>query len=177
MRRRLVLARRGGGTRLVHARFAAISVRAAFLAGMWVGLILGVVIGAILGALLVWFAGTVLDWQRDLGFTLGITRALLPFGDQIAALRWISATWWAVVPAGALAFGLLGAAIAGSIGALLAAAYNRTPRHAGVLLEVADLRKLQAPAPATSSEPSATAGDPEPGPASRTPSAAVDHDA
>ena len=113
----MLLGRRARGTRLIHGRFAAISVRASFLAGLWVGLILGVVMGAILGALLVWFAGTVLSWQRDLGFTLGITRALLPFGDQIAALRWISATWWAVVPAGALAFGLLGAAVAGSIGA------------------------------------------------------------
>ena len=121
---------------LVQGRFAAISVRAAFLTGMWVGLILGVVMGALLGALLVWFAGTLLDWQRDLGFTLGITRALLPFGDQIAALRWISATWWAIVPAGALTIGALGALISGSIGALLAAAYNRSPRHAGVLLQI-----------------------------------------
>ena len=148
------LGRRARGTRLIHGRFAAISVRASFLAGMWVGLILGVVMGAILGALLVWFAGTVLSWQRDLGFTLGITRALLPFGDQIAALRWISATWWAVVPAGALAFGLLGAAVAGSIGALLAAAYNRTPRHAGVLLEIADARELPPEAqPAAAGDP------------------------
>ena len=121
---------------LVQGRFAAISVRAAFLTGMWVGLILGVVMGALLGALLVWFAGTLLDWQRDLGFTLGITRALLPFGDQIAALRWISVTWWAIVPGGALAIGLLGALVSGSIGALLAAAYNRSPRHAGVLLQI-----------------------------------------
>jgi hypothetical protein len=121
---------------LVHGRVAAVSVRAAFLAGMWVGLILGVVLGAIGGALLVWFAGTVLDWQRDLGFTLGITRALLPFGDQIAALRWISVTWWAIVPAGALVIGVLGALVSGSIGALLAAVYNRSPRHAGVLLQI-----------------------------------------
>lgn len=121
---------------LVHGRFAAVSVRASFLAGMWVGLILGVVAGALLGALLVWFAGTILDWQRDLGFTLGITRALLPFGDQIAALRWISVTWWAVVPAGALIVGALSALVSGSIGALLAAVYNRSPRHAGVLLEL-----------------------------------------
>lgn len=121
---------------LVHGRFAAVSVRAAFLAGMWVGLILGVVMGALLGALLVWFAGTVLDWQRDLGFTLGITRALLPFGDQIAALRWISVTWWAIVPAGAVVIGILGALVSGSIGALLAAVYNRSPRHAGVLLHI-----------------------------------------
>jgi hypothetical protein len=153
--------------RLVHGRFAAVSVRAAFLAGMWVGLVLGLVIGAILGALLVWLSGTMLDWQRDLGFTLGITRALLPFGDQIAALRWLSATWWAVVPAGALIFGLLGAAVAGSIAALLAAAYNRTPRHAGVLLELTDPRELEA-----SARPVLRLADQEPSaPADRQPSA------
>lgn len=137
---------------LVHGRFAAVSVRAAFLAGMWVGLILGVVGGAIIGALFVWFAGTVLDWQRDLGFTLGITRALLPFGDQIAALRWISGTWWAVVPAAALVIGILGAAVSGSIGALLAAAYNRSPRHAGVLLQIAEPDEIKA---ATEAQPDA----------------------
>ncbi|HET9878640.1 MAG TPA: hypothetical protein VFQ81_04975 [Candidatus Limnocylindria bacterium] len=123
---------------LVHGRLAAVSVRASFGAGAWVGFALGVVAGAIAGALLVWFAGTVLDWQRDLGFTLGVTRRLLPFGDQIAALRWLSGTWWAVIPASAVAVGLLGALVGGFIGGLLAAAYNRSPRHASVVVELPD---------------------------------------
>lgn len=123
---------------LVHGRLAAVSVRASFGAGAWVGFALGVVAGAIAGALLVWFAGTVLDWQRDLGFTLGVTRRLLPFGDQIAALRWLSGTWWAVIPASAVAVGLLGAMVGGFIGGLLAAAYNRSPRHASVVVELPD---------------------------------------
>ena len=76
--------------------------------------------------------------SRDLGFTLGVTRRLLPFGDQIAALRWLSGTWWAVIPASAVAVGLLGALVGGFIGGLLAAAYNRSPRHASVVVELPD---------------------------------------
>ena len=132
---------------LVHGRLAAVSVRSSFGAGAWVGFALGVVAGAIAGALLVWFAGTVLDWQRDLGFTLGVTRRLLPFGDQVAALRWLSGTWWAVIPASAVAVGLLGALVGGLIGGLLAAAYNRSPRHASVVVELPDgADALDAPA-------------------------------
>lgn len=124
--------------RLVHGRLAAISVRASFGAGVWVGAALGLVIGAGLGAVLVWFTGSVLDWQRELGFTLGIARTLLPFGDQIAALRWISSSWWLVIPGVALATAALAGAVGGLIGALLAAAYNRSPRHAAVVVELPD---------------------------------------
>ena len=73
--------------RLVRGRLAAVSVRASFGAGMWVGITLGLVIGSILGALLAWSAGTILGWQRDLAFTLGVARSLLPLGDQVGALR------------------------------------------------------------------------------------------
>lgn len=124
--------------KLVHGRLAAISVRASFGAGVWVGAALGLVIGALLGAVLVWLTGSVLDWQRELGFTLGIARTLLPFGDQIAALRWISSTWWLVIPAVALAAAVVSGLVGGIIGALLAAAYNRSPRHASVVVELPD---------------------------------------
>jgi hypothetical protein len=124
--------------KLLHGRLAAISVRASFFAGMWVGAALGVVIGALLGAFLVWLTGAVLAWQRELGFTLGIARTLLPFGDQIAALRWISTNWWLVIPAVALASAVASGLVGGVIGALLAAAYNRSPRHASVVVEVPD---------------------------------------
>jgi hypothetical protein len=122
--------------RVVRGRLAAVSVRAAFSAGMWVGFVLGVVAGSFIGVLIVWLAGTILDWQRDLGFTLGVARALLPLGDQIGALRWISISWWAVIPVSALVVGLVVAVMFGFAAALLAAAYNRTPRHAGVLVEL-----------------------------------------
>ena len=124
--------------RLIRGRLAGVSVRASFLAGMWVGLTSGVVIGAVVGALLVWFAGTVLEWQRDLAFTLGVARTLLPLGDQVGALRWMSSTWYLVIPAVAVAVAMLLALFVGLIGALLAAAYNRSPRHADVVVELPD---------------------------------------
>lgn len=124
--------------RLVHGRLAAVSVRATFTAGLWVGLTIGVVIGAVAGALLVWFAGTVLEWQRELAFTLGVARTLLPLGDQVGALRWISSTWYLVIPVVAVAVALVLALFGGLIGALLAAAYNRSPRHAAVVVELPD---------------------------------------
>lgn len=124
--------------RLVQGRLAAVSVRASFGAGMWVGSALGLVIGSGIGAVLVWFTGSVLDWQRELGFTLGIARSLLPFGDQIGALRWISSSWWLVIPAAALVSAVVAGLVGGMIGALLAAAYNRSPRHATVAVEMPD---------------------------------------
>lgn len=122
--------------KIVHGRLAGISVRASFGAGFWVGMALGIVIGSVLGALLAWFAGAVLDWQRELGLTLGVARTLLPFGDQIGALRWISTIWWAVIPLAGLAVGIVAGVIGGLIGGLLAASYNRSPRHASVVVEL-----------------------------------------
>ncbi len=122
--------------RQVQGRLAAVSVRASFGAGVWVGLVIGLVLGAILGALMTWLAGTVLQWQRDLAFTLGVARTLLPLGDQVEALRRISSGWYLVIPAAAVVVGLLVAVIGGLIGALLAAAYNRSPRHAAVIVEL-----------------------------------------
>lgn len=124
--------------RLIRGRLAGVSVRASFLAGMWVGVTAGLVIGAILGALLVWFAGTVLEWQRDLAFTLGVARTLLPLGDQVGALRWVASTWFIVIPAVAVGVAVVTALFVGLIGALLAAAYNRSPRHADVVVELPD---------------------------------------
>lgn len=122
--------------RLVRGRLAAVSVRATFGAGMWVGLMVGLVLGAILGALLSWSADTVLSWQRELAFTLGVARTLLPLGDQVGALRWIATTWYLVVPIAAVVTALVVGVIGGLIGALLAAVYNRSPRHAAVVVEL-----------------------------------------
>jgi hypothetical protein len=124
--------------RLVRGRLAGVSVRASFGAGMWVGLTVGIVLGTVLGALVSWFAGTVLAWQRELAFTLGVARALLPFGDQVEALRWISSSWYLVVPIVGVAVALVVGVVGGLIGALLAAAYNRSPRHASVVVELPD---------------------------------------
>lgn len=124
--------------RLVRGRLAGVSVRASFGAGMWVGITLGLVAGSILGALLAWMAGTILSWQRDLAFTLGVARTLLPLGDQVAALRWISTTWYLVIPAVAVAVAIVAGLVGGLVGALMAAAYNRSPRHAAVIVELPD---------------------------------------
>jgi hypothetical protein len=123
---------------LVRGRLAAVSVRASAVAGVWVGLSLGIVAGSIGGAILSWGAGTILGWQRDLAFTLGVTRSLLPLGDQVAALRWLSTSWFIVVPATAIVVALIAGLIGGLIGALLAAVYNRSPRHATVVVEIPD---------------------------------------
>jgi uncharacterized membrane-anchored protein YhcB (DUF1043 family) len=122
--------------RLVRGRLAAVSVRASFGAGVWVGGTLGLVIGAVLGAILAWFVGTLLEWQRDLAFTLGVARALLPLGDQVGALRWISSTWYLVIPATAVLVALIAGLVGGLIGAIIAAGYNRSPRHAAVVVEL-----------------------------------------
>lgn len=135
--------------RHLRGRLAAVSVRASFGAGAWVGFAIGVIIGALLGAVLSWFAGAVLDWQRELGITLGVTRSLLPFGDQIPALRWVSTNWLLVVPLAAIGTGVVSALVGGFIGGLVAAAYNRSPRHASVVVELpedeAEDRELSMP--------------------------------
>ena len=125
--------------RLVRGRLAAVSVRASFVAGVWVGVSLGLVIGAIAGAILAWGAGAVLGWQRDLAFTLGVARSLLPLGDQVGALRWLSSTWWLGISGAAIIVAVVAGTIGGLIGALLAAVYNRSPRHATVVVEIPDL--------------------------------------
>jgi len=124
--------------KLLRGRLAGVSVRASFAAGMWVGAMLGLFIGAVLGALLVWFTGAILDWQRELGFTLGIARTLLPFGDQIGVLRWLGANWWIVIPAAAIVWAATSAVVGGVVSGLLAVAYNRSPRHASVLIEISE---------------------------------------
>jgi hypothetical protein len=133
------------GTRPVRGRLSAVSIRASVGAGAWVGFSLGLVAGVLLGAVAVWFAGAMLDWQRDLAFTFGVTRRLLPFGDQIGLLRDMQARWWLVIPAIGLAVGALGGMVGSLLGGILGAAYNRSPRHALVIVE---LPKDVAPGPA-----------------------------
>jgi hypothetical protein len=133
--------------RFARGRLAAVSVRASFGAGLWVGAMVGLVLGAMLGAVLAWFAGTMLDWQRDLAFTLGVARTLLPLGDQVALLRWVSVNWILIVPAVALGVAALTGLVGGLIGALMAASYNRSPRHAAVVVELPDEGEELGPEP------------------------------
>ncbi len=126
------------GTRPVRGRLAAVSVRAALAAGAWVGLALGLVLGALTGAALVWFSGAVVDWQRDLAFTLGVARRLLPFGDQLNLLRDIEAQWWIAIPIVAIVVAAVAAAIGALLAGIFAALYNRSPRHALIIVELPD---------------------------------------
>jgi hypothetical protein len=139
--------------RAVRGRLAAVSVRASMGAGAWVGFALGLVTGMLLGGALVWFAGALLDWQRDLAFTFGVARRLLPFGDQLGLLRDIQSRWWLVVPVSGFAVALLGMFVGALLGGILGAAYNRSPRHALVVVE---LPRQVAP-PVATAQPTAAA--------------------
>jgi hypothetical protein len=152
--------------RAVRGRLAAVSVRASVGAGAWVGFALGLVLGALIGGAVVWFAGAVLDWQRDLAFTFGVARRLLPFGDQLGLLRDVGARWWLVVPATGLIVGAIGALVGALLGGILAAAYNRSPRHALVVVELPRQVSPAASAVAQQTEPPpAVATGSEPAPA------------
>jgi hypothetical protein len=126
------------GTRAVRGRLAGVSVRASVAAGAWVGFALGIVLGAVVGALIVWFAGAVVDWQRDLAFTLGVARRLLPFGDQLSLLREVQTRWWLVIPVVALVIAAVTTATGALLAGIFAALYNRSPRHAVVIVELPD---------------------------------------
>ena len=132
----------------VSGRVVAVSVRAAIIAGGWIGFALGLVagcvlgmglaFGGVLGATLAWFAGAILSWQRDLSLTLGVTEQLLPFGSQVPVLERVQADWFIVVPFAGLLVGLFAALVGGLIGGLVAASYNRSPFGVQVLVEVPD---------------------------------------
>jgi hypothetical protein len=109
------------------------------------GFVGGLFVGCVLGALLAWFAGAVIDWHRQLGFTLGVTEDLLPLGEQIGVLQAISDLWWLVVPVTGLAIGLLNALVGLLAGGLTAGLFNRFTQ--GVLLDV-EVAAEVAPAPA-----------------------------
>ncbi|HET9847425.1 MAG TPA: hypothetical protein VFR68_02575 [Candidatus Dormibacteraeota bacterium] len=122
----------------VSGRVVALSIRAAIIAGAWIGFGLGIVTGAVLGAALAWFAGAILSWQRDLSLTLGVTEQLLPFGNQIPVLQRIQTSWFIVVPFAGLLVGLFAALVGGLIGGLVAVSYNRSPFGVEVVVEVPD---------------------------------------
>lgn len=118
-----------GPPSLLEGEIVHVPLRQAAAAGAFGGLVVGGFIGSLIGALVAWLAGAVIDWQRDLAFTLGVARRLLPFGDQVAFLRWIDATWFVVIPTVALALALVAALFGGTLGLLVGAAYNRSRRH------------------------------------------------
>jgi hypothetical protein len=94
---------------MVNDFLVRLSIRSAMFAGAITGFVFGLFAGVTLGAIISWFAGAIVDWQSQLGFSLGVTQQLLPLGDQVESLDTIADRWFLVIPAvGALA-GVLGA--------------------------------------------------------------------
>jgi hypothetical protein len=114
-----------------------LSIRSAMFAGAITGFVFGLFAGATLGAIVSWFAGAIIEWQAQLGYSLGIAQQLLPLGDQINSLETISDRWYFVIPAVGFAVGVLGAFMGLLAGGLWAALVNL-----GVLpIEVAVYRR------------------------------------
>ena len=111
------------------------------VAGAVAGFVGGCFVGCVLGALLVWFSGAVLDWHRQLGFTLGVAEDLLPLGEQIGVLQSINDLWWLVVPATGLVVGLLNGLIGLLAGGLMVGLFNRLGH--GVWLDVEVVRPAE----------------------------------
>ena len=117
-----------------------LSIKSAMFAGAIAGFVFGLFIGGVLGAIVSWFAGAIIDWQAQLGYSLGVAQQLIPLGDQARSLQSVSDSWFLVIPAIALAVGLLSAFIGVLAGGLWAALVN-----AGVLpIEVMVIQKGQA---------------------------------
>jgi hypothetical protein len=118
-----------------------LSIRSAMFAGAITGFVFGLFAGCTIGALFSWFAGALLEWQAQLGFSLGIAQQLLPLGDQAGSLQTISDRWFLVIPAVGLLFGILGAFMGLLAGGLWAALVNM-----GVLpIEVTVFRRAETP--------------------------------
>ena len=102
-----------------------LSIRSAMFAGAITGFVFGLFAGATLGALISWFAGAIVDWQAQLGFSLGVTQQLLPLGDQVNSLETVADRWFLVIPGVGLLVGVLGALIGLLAGGLWAALVQR----------------------------------------------------
>jgi hypothetical protein len=121
---------------VVNDYLVRLSIRSAMFAGAISGFVFGLFIGATLGALLSWLAGAVVDWQAQLGYSLGVTQQLLPLGDQVNSLESLSDQWFLVVPAVGIVMGVVCSIIGSLAGGLWAALVN-----AGVLpIQVSVLR-------------------------------------
>ncbi len=126
---------------MVNDYLVRLSIRSAMFAGAITGFVFGLFAGATLGALLSWFAGALVDWQSQLGFSLGIAQQLLPLGDQVRELQTVQDRWFVVIPGTGLLMGLLGAFIGILAGGLWATLVNM-----GVLpIEVAVMRRGDIP--------------------------------
>lgn len=109
---------------MVNDLLVRLSVRSAMFAGAIAGFVFGLFAGATLGALISWVAGQIVDWQAQLGYSLGVTQQLLPLGDQANSLESVADRWYLVIPGVGLIIGLLSAVIGALAGGLWAVLVN-----------------------------------------------------
>jgi hypothetical protein len=109
---------------MVSGWLVRLSIRSAMFAGAIAGFVFGLFAGGMLGALISWFAGAIVDWQAQLGYSLGVTQQLLPLGNQVGSLQGVADSWYYVIPAAALVLGLLGAVMGALAAGLWAALVN-----------------------------------------------------
>jgi hypothetical protein len=131
----------------MNVRLRLLPLAPMMLAGIITGFVGGFFVGCVLGALLTWFSGAVLDWHRQLGFTLGVTEDLLPLGDQVGLLQSIRDLWWLVVPVTGVAIGLLNALIGLLAGGLMVGVFNSFARGIWLEVEVPDQLSRASPPP------------------------------
>lgn len=122
---------------MTRVRLRRVSLRFALETGAVIGFVVGLFIGSLLGALAAWLAGALLDWQRQLAFTLGVNEALLPLGEQQGLLQAVQGAWWLVIPGFGLLAGAL-SALAGGLGtAFMVALFNRLGEGTEVAVDLA----------------------------------------
>jgi hypothetical protein len=109
---------------MVNDFLVRLSIRSAMFAGAITGFVFGLFAGATLGAIISWFAGAIVDWQSQLGFSLGVAQQLLPLGDQVKSLESLADRWFLVIPAVGLLAGVFGALIGLLAGGLWAGLVN-----------------------------------------------------
>ena len=109
---------------MVNDYLVRLSIRSAMFAGAILGFVFGLFAGGTLGALISWVAGQIVDWQAQLGYSLGVSQQLLPLGDQTSSLESVADRWYLVIPGVGLIAGLLGALIGMLAGGLWAALVN-----------------------------------------------------
>ena len=151
-------------TTRVRARLARIPLRAAMLTGLVAGLVPGLFLGCLLGAFVSWVSGAIVYWQRQLGFSLGVSPQLLPFGDQGPLLSQLSDQWPVVVPVSGVAMAIFWGVVVSLSYGLLGATMNMVSGGAVLRLDVEldddDLNPEGPAAPPRSAPRSTPAGRP-----------------
>lgn len=120
-----------------RVRIRSVPIGPALVTGAWAGFVPGLFIGGVVGALISFGAGAALEWMRELSFTTGVQAYLLPFGDRIGVLETLQDDWFVVIPAAAVALGLLSALIGMLTAAAISASFGSLFEGVEVILDSA----------------------------------------